>query len=385
MLKSTPFYAESGGQVGDRGQLVGDSAEFVVSDTQQQNKAYIHLGEVTSGRLEVGQTVTARIDTQARADTMRNHSATHLLHAALRKVLGDHVTQKGSLVAPERLRFDFSHPQALSEDEIQEIEWLVNAEILKNTETQARVMPLETAMESGAMSLFGEKYDDEVRVLDIGEDFSRELCGGTHVSRTGDIGLFKIVSVAGIAAGVRRIEAMTGRGALYWADKTDRRLERVAELLRAEPDYIEDKLSQLLERNRSLEKQVDQLKSKLASSAGDDLAAAAMEIDGMKVLARSLEGVDPKTLRATVDQLKNKLGSAALVLATVQDSKVSLVAGVTKDRAESVNAGELVNFVASQVGGKGGGRPDMAQAGGSDPSRLEDALASVPDWVRERL
>ena len=385
VLKSTPFYAESGGQVGDRGQLVGESAEFAVSDTQQQNKAYIHLGEVTSGRLEVGQTLTARIDTQARADTMRNHSATHLLHAALRKLLGDHVTQKGSLVSSERLRFDFSHPQALSEDEIQEIEWLVNAEILKNTATQAKVMPLETALDAGAMSLFGEKYDDQVRVLDIGEDFSRELCGGTHVSRTGDIGLFKIISVAGIAAGVRRIEAMTGRGALHWADKTERRLERVAELLRAEPDYIEDKLSQLLERNRSLEKQVNQLKSKLASSAGDDLAAAATEIAGMKVLARSLEGVDPKTLRETVDQLKNKLGSAALVLATVQDSKVSLVAGVTKNQAESVHAGELVNFVASQVGGKGGGRPDMAQAGGSDPSRLEDALASVPDWIRERL
>jgi len=385
VLESTPFYAESGGQVADRGQLLGTEMEFDVSDTRKQGRAYVHLGEVTRGRLEVGQTVTARIDTQARADTMRNHSATHLLHAALRKVLGEHVTQKGSLVAPERLRFDFSHPQALSEEEIQEIEWLVNAEILKNTETRIKVMPLEAALESGAMSLFGEKYDEEVRVLEIGDDFSRELCGGTHVARTGDIGLFKIVSVAGIAAGVRRIEAVTGRGALHWANRTEHRLQRVAELLRAEPDYIEDKLSQLLDRNRSLEKEVSQLKSKLASTAGDDLAVTAVDVGGMKVLARTLDGVDPKTLRETVDQLKNKLGSAALVLATVQESKVSLVAGVTKDHTDRLNAGELVNHVAAQVGGKGGGRADMAQAGGNDPSRLQQALASVPEWVRERL
>ncbi|MCS3903123.1 alanyl-tRNA synthetase [Methylohalomonas lacus] len=385
VLAATPFYAESGGQVGDRGQLRADGGEFAVSDTQKQSKAHIHLGEVGSGRLEVGQRVHAAIDAQARADTMRNHSATHLLHAALRKVLGDHVTQKGSLVAPERLRFDFSHPQALSDDEIQEIEWLVNAQILNNVETDIQVMPLEQALEDGAMSLFGEKYDDQVRVLKIGGEFSKELCGGTHVARTGDIGLFKIVAVAGIAAGVRRIEAVTGRGALHWANQSERRLGRVADLLRAEPDYIEDKLAQFLERNRKLEKEVEQLKSKLASSAGDDLLAAAVDIDGLKVLARSLEGADPKTLRETVDQLKNKLGSAALVLATVQESKVSLVAGVTKDHADRVNAGELVNFVAAQVGGKGGGRPDMAQAGGNDPSQLQAALDQVPDWVRARV
>ncbi len=385
VLDRTPFYAESGGQVGDRGLLRGDAGEFTVSDTQKQGKAHIHLGEITTGRLELGQSLIARIDAQARADTMRNHSATHLLHAALRKVLGDHVIQKGSLVAPERLRFDFSHPQALTDEEIQEIEWLVNAEILKNSETRIQVMPLEKALEDGAMSLFGEKYEDQVRVLNIGGEFSKELCGGTHVQRSGDIGLFKIVSVAGIAAGVRRIEAVTGRGALHWAEQSERRLGRVAELLRAEPDYVEDKLSQLLERNRRLEKEVDQLKSRLASSAGDDLAAAAIEIDGLKVLAKALDGADPKTLRETMDQLKNKLGSAALVLATVQASKISLVAGVTKDHTDRLNAGELVNFVAAQVGGKGGGRADMAQAGGSEPARLQAALDSVPDWVRERL
>lgn len=385
ILNSTPFYAESGGQVGDRGLLQSGGDAFAVSDTQKQGKAYIHLGEVTQGAFEVGQSLRAIIDTQARADTMRNHSATHLLHAALRKVLGNHVTQKGSLVAPERLRFDFSHPQALTDEETREIEALVNARILANDATEIEVMPLEAALQSGAMSLFGEKYDNEVRVLKIGGDFSTELCGGTHVARSGDIGLFKIVSVAGIAAGVRRIEAVTGRGALQWADQSERRLGRVAELLRAEPDTLEDRLIQLLERNRKLEKEVEQIKSKLASAAGDDLLVAAVDVGGIKVLARSLDGADPKTLRETVDQLKNKLGSAALVLATVQESRVSLVAGVTSDYSERVNAGELVNFVAAQIGGKGGGRADMAQAGGSDPSHLQQALDQVPAWVRERL
>jgi alanyl-tRNA synthetase len=385
ILDRTPFYAESGGQVGDRGVLLGDDTEFAVSDTQRQGQAHIHLGEVIAGGISVGQTLTARVDAVARADTARNHSATHLLHAALRKVLGDHVTQKGSLVAPDRLRFDFSHPQPVSAEELQEIEQMVNAEILKNVKTHIESMPLEKALESGAMSLFGEKYDAEVRVLTIGESFSKELCGGTHVNRTGDIGLFKIVTETGIAAGVRRLEAVTGRGALHWAAMTGHKLNRVAELLRAEPDFIEDKLSQLLDRNRRLEKELTQLKSRLASSAGDDLVAEAVEIDGLKVLARALEGADPKTLRETVDQLKNKLGSAVLVLAAVQDSKVSLVAGVTKDSTDRLNAGELVNFVAAQVGGKGGGRADMAQAGGNDPGRLPEALASVPGWIRERI
>lgn len=385
ILDRTPFYAESGGQVGDRGALLGDTAEFAVSDTQKQGQAHIHLGEVISGSISVGQNLTACVDAVARADTARNHSATHLLHTALRKVLGDHVIQKGSLVAPDRLRFDFSHPQALSGEELQEIEQMVNAEILKNVETHIETMPLEKALESGAMSLFGEKYDTEVRVLTIGENFSKELCGGTHVNRTGDIGLFKIVAEAGIAAGVRRLEAVTGRGALHWAAMTGHKLGRVADLLRAEPDFIEDKLSQLQERNRRLEKEISQLKSRLASSAGDDLMAEAVDIDGLKVLARTLDGADPKTLRETVDQLKNKLGSAALVLAAVQDSKVSLVAGVTKDSTDRLNAGELVNFVAAQIGGKGGGRADMAQAGGNDPERLPDALASVPDWIREQI
>ncbi|MEX2516344.1 MAG: alanine--tRNA ligase [Gammaproteobacteria bacterium] len=385
VLDMTPFYAESGGQVGDRGSLEADHASFVVTDTRKQGKAHIHLGEVQQGRLQMGDEITARVDPSARADTMRNHSATHLLHAALRKILGEHVTQKGSLVAPDRLRFDYSHPKPLTDEELLEIEMLVNSEILKNTNTEIEVMPLDDALKSGAMSLFGEKYGDVVRVLKIGGDFSVELCGGTHVHHSGDIGLFKIISETGVAAGVRRIEAVTGRGALHWATQVDRLLDKVGSLLRAEPDLIEDRLSQLLERSRKLEKELEQIKSKLASSAGDDLLAAAVDVDGCKVLAHMLEGVDPKTLRETMDQLKNKLGSAALVLATVQNGKVSLVAGVTKDHEAKVHAGELVNFVAAQVGGKGGGRADMAQAGGNDPANLTSALDAVPDWVRQRL
>jgi len=385
ILEDTPFYAESGGQVGDAGVLHAEGLRFEVGDTRKQGPAFIHLGRVEQGTLAVGQTLSAEVDGQRRRDTVRNHSATHLLHAALRQILGEHVTQKGSLVAPDRLRFDFSHPQPLTEAELQAIEELVNRKILENTETRIQVMPLEQALKSGAMSLFGEKYADEVRVLTIGDGFSVELCGGTHVARSGDIGLFKIIIETGIAAGVRRIEALTGLGALRWVNENRQRLERLAELLRSEPDSAELRLKALLDRSRQQEKQIEQLQARLASSAGDDLAGEAVDIDGIRVLARRLEGVDPKSLRETVDQLKNKLGSAALVLATVKDGKVSLVAGVTKDSTGRIKAGDLVNFVAGQVGGKGGGRPDMAQAGGNDPAALEAALDSVPDWIRQQL
>ena len=358
---------------------------FEVRDTQKQGDAHIHLGELVQGSLAVGQSVRSRINIIERADIVRNHSATHLLHAALRQVLGKHVTQKGSLVAADRLRFDFSHPDGLSEEELAKIESLVHSVILENAETGVANMSLDAAMESGAMSLFGEKYADEVRVLNIGDGFSTELCGGTHVSRAGDIGLFKILSETGIAAGVRRIEAVSGNGALDWVRDNETRLARIAGLLKSEKEGIETRLESVLERSRKLEKEVEQLKSRLASSAGDDMASEAEDIDGIKVLARHLEGADPKTLRETVDQLKNKLGTAALVLATVKDDKVSLVAGVSKDACERVKAGDLVNFVAAQVGGKGGGRPDMAQAGGNQPEKLDAALQGVPGWVREQL
>jgi alanyl-tRNA synthetase len=385
VLDATPFYAEGGGQVGDRGRLVAEGAEFDVADTRRQGRAHIHLGEVHIGTIAVGQRLTAQVDAEARADTMRNHSATHLLHAALRKILGSHVIQKGSLVAPDRLRFDFSHPKTLTAEELHEIELLVNAQILKNTETVIRKMPLKEALASGAMSLFGEKYDEEVRVLYIGGNFSTELCGGTHVRRTGDIGLFKIVGETGIAAGIRRIEAVTGRGALHWAGRVEQRLKRVADLLKTDQEFVEDKVAQLIERSRRLEKELEQAQSKLASSAGGDLAAEAVNIHGVMVLATTLDRAEPKLLRETVDRLKNKLGSAALVLATVKEGKVNLVAGVTPDVTARLKAGDLVNFVAQQVGGRGGGRADMAQAGGNDPSRLKAALESVPDWVRQRV
>jgi alanyl-tRNA synthetase len=385
ILESTPFYAESGGQVGDRGVLSAEGMLFEVEDTQKQGKAHVHLGRVEQGTLAVGQTVEARVDGQRRMDTVRNHSATHLLHAALRQVLGEHVTQKGSLVAPERLRFDFSHPQALTEEERRTIEELVNRKILENAGTRVEVMPLDQALKSGAMSLFGEKYDAEVRVLTIADGFSVELCGGTHVARAGDIGLFKIIEESGIAAGVRRIEALTGVGALRWVNDNQRTVARLAQLLRSEPANLELRLEQLLERSRKQEKEIEQLKGRLASSAGDDMAAEAANIAGIKVLAKRLDGVDPKSLRETVDQLKNKLGTAALVLAAVNDGKVSLVAGVTKDSTDRIKAGDLVNYVAQQVGGRGGGRADMAQAGGNKPEALEAALAAVPDWIRQQL
>jgi alanyl-tRNA synthetase len=316
--------------------------------------------------------------------TIAHHSATHLMHAALREVLGEHVTQKGSLVNERQLRFDFSNPAPMSAEQIEAVEQLVNLQIRLNSPAETKVMDLDEAKESGAMALFGEKYDSKVRVMSIGE-FSTELCGGTHVNAAGDIGLFKIVSETGIASGVRRIEAVSGQAAIDWVEGSESRLREVSELLKADRESVTNKVKQLLERTKALEKELDQLKGKLASAAGTDLAGQAVDIDGLKVLAARLDGADPKSLRDTVDQLRNKLGSAAVVLATVVGDKVSLVAGVTKDRTGDLKAGDLVNSVALQVGGKGGGRPDMAQAGGNDPAALDAALASVTDWVRNQL
>ena len=385
ILLETPFYAQSGGQVGDRGELFAGDVFFEVEDTKKQGQSHIHLGVLRTGTLKVGDVVRAVVDQKRRHDIARNHSATHLLHAALRKILGAHVLQKGSLVESNRLRFDFSHNDALDTNQIKEIQRLVNTKILDNDETQVQVMPLEKAKSSGAISLFGEKYEDVVRVLNIGGEFSCELCGGTHVERTGDIGAFKITSESGIASGVRRIEATTGIGALDWIESTEDKLQRIAKLLKSDTETVDSKLTAQLEKNRKLEKELLDLKSKLTSSAGSDLIQNAEVIDGISIIARSLDNTDPKNLRDVVDQLKNKLGTAVLVLATVNDSKVSLVAGVTNDTTSRIKAGELANFVAKQVGGKGGGRPDMAQAGGDNPKELESALAKVPQWVRDQL
>ena len=384
ILDRTPFYAESGGQVGDVGVLHNDLASFAVRDTQKQGEVYAHIGSMSSGTIQVGDRLNADIDDRRRQAIVLNHSATHLLHAALRQVLGQHVTQRGSLVAPDRLRFDFSHPEPLSPQELKEIEAHVNDEIRRNVSAEARIMSMDDAMRAGALALFGEKYGDQVRVLSLG-DFSIELCGGTHVSRTGDIGVFKIVSETGVAAGIRRIEALTGETALKWLNANEECLDNIALLVKGSRSDTNEKVRQLLERNRALEKELDTLKAKLSSQAGDDLAAQAVEIDGLKVLAASLDGVDPKTLRDMLDQLKDKLGSAAIVLATVKNNKVNLVAGVTKDKTSQLKAGDLVNAVAHKVGGKGGGRPDMAQAGGNNPAALEAALKSVPDWVRSQI
>ncbi|MBU6470714.1 MAG: alanine--tRNA ligase, partial [Gammaproteobacteria bacterium] len=385
VLDRTPFYAESGGQVGDRGVLRTASAEFKVEDTQKRGGgAHAHLGSVVEGEFKIGETVEAQVDEKLRAATVLNHSATHLLHAALRQVLGTHVTQKGSLVAPDRLRFDFSHNQPVTPEELRRVEDLVNREIRSNAAADVRQMPYDDAIKSGAMALFGEKYGDTVRVMKFG-DFSTELCGGTHVRRVGDIGFFKIVSETGVAAGIRRIEALTGEAAVQWAQQAERILRALADLTKSNPDTVSEKVGQLVERNRKLEKELEQLKGRLASREGGDLASQAVEVNGLKVLASRLDGADAKTLRDTVDQLKNKLGSAAVVLAAVEDGKVRLVAGVTADRTAQIKAGELVNHVAEQVGGKGGGRADMAQAGGTEPVKLDAALRSVPDWVRARL
>ena len=380
-LDRTPFYAQAGGQVGDRGWLRTRNGRFVVNDTQ---KAHAHVGVMEEGEIKVGERVTAEVDATRRQATIYNHSATHLLHAALKKVLGPHVTQKGSLVEPARLRFDCSHPEPLTPAQLDEIERLVNDEIRANLPAQTRIMSLEQALESGAVALFGEKYDEKVRVVAMG-DFSTELCGGTHVRRTGDIGFFKIVSESGIAAGVRRIEALTGQGALDYVHDTEARLKRIAEQLKGSPEEVERKVEQLNARTRELEKELEALRHRLASGGGQALEEQAKEIDGIKILAARLDGADAKGLREAVDRLKDKFGSGAVVLGAVQDEKVILVAGVTKDLTKRVHAGKLVNAVASRVGGKGGGRADMAQAGGKDPSQLDAALASVPRWLRQQL
>ena len=386
VLDTTPFYAESGGQVGDRGELVGAGGTFEVTDTQKiQADVFGHHGTLRTGTLKLGDSVEAKVDQSLRGCTMRNHSATHLMHKALREVLGAHVQQKGSLVDADKTRFDFSHDRPLSDEEIRQVELRVNAEIMRNTSTRAQIMPIEKAKNSGAMMLFGEKYGDEVRVLDIGT--SKEFCGGTHVARTGDIGVFKIYSEGGVAAGVRRVEATTGGNALAMMNNQLQEFYEVARQVHAQPGagMVEQAVRNLLEEKKSLEKELARLKSKMAASQGEDLASQAVAVKGASVLAASLEGADAKTLRETLDKLKDKLKTAVIVLAAAEGSKVSLVAGVTPDLTGKLKAGELVNFVAQQVGGKGGGRPDMAQAGGTDASKLPAALASVSGWVGERL
>jgi alanyl-tRNA synthetase len=384
VLDQSPFYAESGGQVGDSGILSVGKSRFEVQDTRKVGGAIVHYGVVTEGSIKVGDVISAQVDAQRRQAIARNHSATHLLHAALRNVLGEHVSQKGSLVAADRLRFDFSHFEPMTSAEVSAIEQQVNAWVLSNNDANTQVMALEDAKKSGAMALFGEKYDDPVRVFTIG-DYSVELCGGTHVSRSGDIGLFKLVAETGVAAGVRRIEAVTGTAALQWAYDTDARLARIASMVKSEREGVDSKVDQLVARTRELEKEVERLKGKLAACEGDDLLSRAVDVNGLQVLAAKLDGVDPKGLRDVVDQLKNKLGSAAVVLATVSDGKVSLVAGVTKGWTDRIAAGPLANHVAQQVGGRGGGRPDMAQAGGSDPTHIDTAIGSVVEWVRTQL
>ncbi|MRR50254.1 MAG: alanine--tRNA ligase [Rhodocyclaceae bacterium] len=384
VLDNTPFYAESGGQVGDRGELKAAGGIFAVEDTLKiQATVFGHHGVVKTGKLVVGQSVAAKVDVQARAATARNHSVTHLMHKALREVLGQHVQQKGSQVDADKTRFDFAHSAFLSAEEVREVEEIVNGEILANAATDSRVMGIEDAQKSGAMMLFGEKYGDEVRVVSIGS--SKELCGGTHVRRTGDIGLFKILAESGVAAGVRRIEAVTGHNALRYVQAQERQVQGVSALLKAQPDEVAERVVSLLDHQRALEKELAKLKSKLASAQGDDLLGQAVDVKGAKVLAVVMEGADVPALREAMDKLKDKLGSAAILLASVSEGKVSLIAGITADLTSKVKAGELVNMVAQQVGGKGGGRPDMAQAGGTDPSKLPEALASVRPWVEGKL
>jgi alanyl-tRNA synthetase len=384
VLDQSPFYAESGGQMGDAGLLVGDTARFVVADTQKSGGAHLHIGVLEAGELRVGDRVEARVAEDRRLALAANHSATHLLHAALRQVLGKHVQQKGSLVAPERLRFDFSHTQAMTRDEISQVERLVNDAIRANAAADTRVMPFDQAVTAGAMALFGEKYESDVRVLSIGS-FSMELCGGTHVARAGDIGLFKIVSESGVAAGVRRVEAVTGRAAYEWVVDTDHRLREIAALVRGGRDDVDDKVREIIDRARRLEKEVQQLKAKLASGQGGDLAAQATEVGGIRVLAAQIDGADAKALRSAVDDLKAKLGSSVIVLASVLDGKVVLVAGVSADLSTRVKAGDIAGIVAAQVGGRGGGRADFAQAGGTQPDNLPGALSGVEALVRSRL
>jgi len=384
VLDHTPFYAESGGQVGDTGELRNATFRALVEDTTKiQADVFGHQAHVVEGALAVGDTLSARVDADKRARTMRNHSATHLMHKALREVLGGHVQQKGSLVDAERTRFDFAHNAPMTDEQIRRVEAIVNAEILANTPTLARVMPMDDAQKLGAMMLFGEKYGSDVRVLDIGT--SRELCGGTHVQRTGDIGVFKIASEGGVAAGVRRVEAVTGDNAVAYLQQLESTVAQVAGALKVTPADVQGRVGAVLEHVRSLEKELAALKGKLASAQGDELLAQAVDVKGLKVLAATLQGADAKMLRETMDRLKDKLKSAAIVLAAIDGAKVQLAAGVTNDRTARVKAGELVNFVAQQVGGKGGGKPDLAMAGGTDATKLPQALASVRDWVAERL
>jgi alanyl-tRNA synthetase len=384
VLDHTPFYAESGGQAGDSGDLRNATTRFVVEDTIKiQADVFGHHGRVVEGGIKVGDKLNARVDAEVRARTVRNHSATHLMHKALREVLGEHVQQKGSQVTAERTRFDFAHNSPMTDEQIREVEELVNAEVLLNAQAQAQVMALEDAQKTGAMMLFGEKYADTVRVLSIGS--SKELCGGTHVQRTGDIGLFKIVAEGGVAAGVRRVEAITGAGALAYTQNLEGMVKGVAALLKSTPHDVPARVAAAQEQIRALEKEIAALKGKLASSQGDELMAQAVDIKGVKVLAAVLEGADAATLRNTMDKLKDKLKTAAIVLAAVDGGKVQIAAGVTADSTGKVKAGELVNFVAQQVGGKGGGKPDMAMAGGTEPAGLSKALASVQAWVAERL
>ena len=390
VLDETPFYGESGGQVGDTGILTSSSASFIVKDTQKQGNSVLHIGEVSKGVISKGDQLSAEFDLEARKAISRNHSATHLMHAALRQVLGDHVSQKGSLVDAEKLRFDFSHFEPVTPEQLQQIEQIVNAQIRGNSEASAKEMELDAAKASGAMALFGEKYDDVVRVVSMGEpqddgSFSTELCGGVHVSRVGDIGFFKITAESGIASGVRRIEAVTGEAAVNWVEAKDSQLDSLARLLKSSRDEVNVKVEQLIQKLKEQEKQLSQLKGKMASQAGSDLSSQAEDIGGIKVLTAHIDGADSNTLRDTLDQLKNKLGSAAIVLASEADGKVKLIAGVSKDLTKTIKAGELVNVAAAEVGGKGGGRPDMAQAGGSKPEAIPQALDAARNWLQSQL
>jgi len=383
VLDRTPFYAESGGQVGDQGVIATGAARFAVADTIKiQADVFGHHGRLESGHLAIGDEVSAMVDVRRRAQTQRNHSATHLMHKALRQVLGGHVQQKGSLVDADKTRFDFSHHSPMTAAQIREVESLVNDEVLANAATRSQLLSFDEAVAGGATALFGEKYGDTVRVLDIGS--SRELCGGTHVSRTGDIGLFKIVSEGGVAAGIRRVEAVTGAGALGWAQGVESALSEAAAAFKAPVSELRGKIEQLLESSRVADRELARLKSKLAASQGDDLLANAVDIKGLRVLAAQLDGADARALRETMDKLKDKLRPAVIVLAAVVDGKVQIAAGVTPDAIDKVKAGELVNFVAQQVGGKGGGKADMAMAGGTDAAALPAALASVSGWVAAR-
>ena len=382
VLDRTPFYAESGGQAGDVGEISSGHGSFMVADTLKiQSEVFGHKGRLATGKLVVGEAVNAQVDAETRQRAAYNHSATHLMHAALRAVLGTHVSQKGSLVNAERTRFDFAHPQPVTSDEVHQIEVLVNAEIRRNNRVETRLMKHQEAIKAGAMALFGEKYGDEVRVVGMGE-FSTELCGGTHVNRTGDIGLFKVVAEGGVAAGVRRIEAVTGPGALAYAQEQEATLHNIADMVRAQPQEVASRLAQIQDQVKTLEKELARYKSKMAASQGDDLAAQAIEIAGIKVLAAVIEGADTKALRELADKLRDKLHSCAVVLGSVVEGKVALIAAVTPDAVSKVKAGELVNFVASQVGGKGGGKPDLAQAGGTEPDKLPAALQGVAAWIR---